>query len=161
LIALFSASAAPPRLSFRWTQVFQGGNGMNTHIQRCTADAWAAGFLHVDIYVFMCPNCVGNNPPESVPQKIRDVVGNGTGAVKYGMLWFDVEQCNGCWNDASANAAFLTRAVDAAVKMGFRIGVYSSLYEWPRTVGSFTGFKQYPQWYAHYDKVCLVMSRDG
>jgi hypothetical protein len=53
--------------------------------------------------------------------------------------------------------------------MGIHIGVYSSEYEWGATgirydsicvlflisnlVGGYTGFNQYPLWYAHWDGV--------
>jgi len=36
----------------------------------------------------------------------------GVGQGYYGMLWFDVEQCSGCWNDADSNADFLAGAVN-------------------------------------------------
>lgn len=68
------------------------------------------------------------------------------------MLWFDVEQCTGCWySDLADNAAFLMQAVQEAIKLGLTFGIYSSEYEWGITAGTSTAFGSYPLWYAHYD----------
>jgi hypothetical protein len=40
--------------------------------------------------------------------------------LRFGQLWFDIEQCSGCWNDAASNVAFIQRAVNKAVSMGAR-----------------------------------------
>lgn len=60
-----------------------------------TCFSWAAKMAHVDVYIFMCPQCSGNGSPEGV---VETVVNNlHSQGVNYGMLWFDVEQCDGCW----------------------------------------------------------------
>ena len=73
--------------------------------------------------------------------------------VRFGMLWFDVEQCNSCWHsDLADNMSYLTEAVQAAVAEGVSVGIYSSNYEWCQTVGcDATGLQQYPLWYANWD----------
>lgn len=68
------------------------GNGYSSPVG-CSNEAWAAGMAHVDVYVFMCPNCDGNNPPDQIMNNIvNQLTSDG---VKYGMLWMDVEQCDG------------------------------------------------------------------
>jgi len=76
----------------------------------------------------------------------------GTGSGYYGMLWFDVEQCSGCWySDLADNAAYLMDGVQEAIALGLTFGIYSSEYEWGITAGTSTAFSSYPLWYAHYD----------
>jgi len=137
--------------SFAIIETWQGGLGWNTNIVNNANDAWQAGMAHVDVYVFMCPNCQGNGDPVGTISGIVD--GLHSKGVKYGMLWFDVEQCSGCWSDASTNANYLARAVNQAISMGVHVGVYSSEYEWGATVGGYTGFSHLAEWYAHWDGV--------
>jgi len=135
--------------SFAIIQTWQGGYQFNNHIKQCTTDAWNAGMKHVDLYVFMCPNCAGNNPPETAVTNIVNNLRNQ--GVKYGMIWFDVEQCSGCWNDAASNVAWLRRAINQAKGMGVHVGMYSSIGEWSQTFGTDSSFHDLPLWYAHYD----------
>eukprot|EP01100_Stratorugosa_tubuloviscum_P015368 TRINITY_DN8780_c0_g1_i1.p1 TRINITY_DN8780_c0_g1~~TRINITY_DN8780_c0_g1_i1.p1 ORF type:complete len:226 (-),score=111.78 TRINITY_DN8780_c0_g1_i1:127-804(-) len=136
--------------TFAIIEAWNGGYQLTPEIARCVSDAWTAGMHHVDVYVFMCPNCVGNNPPAQAVNTILKSLAQQN--VTYGMLWFDVEQCSGCWNDYASNVAFLQQAVNAAVQAGANVGIYSSEYEWSETVGDSTAFKQYPLWYAHWDQ---------
>ncbi len=102
---------------------------------------------HVDVYIFMCPNCYNNNPPYQITQTIIYNLRNES--VKFGMLWFDIEQCDGCWNDLSGNCNWMQQAVQGAADLGLNIGIYSSDYEWGATVGSCAAFSgKYPLWYA-------------
>eukprot|EP01121_Diplochlamys_sp_Union-15-3_P006484 TRINITY_DN1697_c0_g1_i1.p1 TRINITY_DN1697_c0_g1~~TRINITY_DN1697_c0_g1_i1.p1 ORF type:complete len:222 (+),score=39.59 TRINITY_DN1697_c0_g1_i1:56-721(+) len=135
--------------TFAIIEAWDGGYGQNPNIASCVANAWAAGMNHVDVYVFICPNCGGNNPASSaISGLISSLSSQG---VNYGMMWFDIEQCSGCWNDAASNVAFIQDGVNAAVNAGVHIGMYSSEYEWSQTVGGSTAFNSYPLWYAHYD----------
>lgn len=136
--------------SFGIIQTWMGGYGFNPSVGGCVSDAWKAGFAHVDVYIFMCPNCEGNGDPAAV---VNTAVDNLKG-VNYGMMWFDIEQCDGCWStDLGDNANYLATAIAQAHTRGVHVGIYSSDYEWSATVGSFTGFKSLPLWYAHYDGV--------
>jgi len=143
--------------SFAIIQTWSGGYDFNHDIANCVNDAWAAGFSHVDVYAFLCPNCNDNYPASSAVSTIANdlksvgLSGGGTGKGRFGMLWFDVEQCSGCWNAASANANFLADGVNEANKLGFHVGIYSSDYEWGATVGGSTAFTNYPLWYADWD----------
>jgi len=135
--------------NFAIIQTFQGGYQYNNMIADCVNWAWSAGMSHVDVYVFMCPNCVGNNPPANV---VSAIVNNLKSAgVQYGMLWFDIEQCDGCWFDPTTNFNFIQQAVQQAASMGVNVGIYSSDYEWNATVGGSTGLQNYPLWYADWD----------
>ncbi|KAJ5071007.1 gh family 25 lysozyme 3-related [Anaeramoeba ignava] len=135
--------------SFAIVEAFDGGYGIGSHVKDCVANAWSAGFAHVDVYAFMCPNCAGNNPPSSAVEKLVGYL--SANRVNYGMLWFDIEQCSGCWNDASSNVAFIKEAVEKAQQLGVNVGIYSSEGEWSATVGSSSAFSNLPLWYAHYD----------
>jgi len=122
---------------------------MNPNIATCVANAWSAGMQAVDVYVFMCPNCKGNSDPANVTATIVESLQSQN--VQYNTMWFDVEQCNGCWNDASSNTAYLQTAVGQAQSMNVNVGIYSSKYEWAQTVGTSEDFSNLPLWYAHYD----------
>jgi len=139
--------------TFAIIQVWVGGiYHPNPKTAQVVADAWAAGMDAVDVYVWMCPNCQDNNPPESVADKIKAYLVDNK--VKYGMLWFDVELCDNdpsCWNDPASNAAWLLRAVKRAAQIGLKVGIYSQNWEWLHTVGGSTAFNQWPLWYANWD----------
>jgi hypothetical protein len=111
------------------------------------ANAWNAGFSHVDVYAFMCNQC--NNGPQSARALVNYL---STNNVRYGMIWLDVEQCSGCWSsDLASNCAFVQSLASTYVALGVRIGVYASHYEWSVTVGSGCDMSQYPLWYPDYD----------
>eukprot|EP01111_Echinosteliopsis_oligospora_P012727 TRINITY_DN439_c0_g1_i1.p1 TRINITY_DN439_c0_g1~~TRINITY_DN439_c0_g1_i1.p1 ORF type:complete len:232 (-),score=68.24 TRINITY_DN439_c0_g1_i1:49-744(-) len=133
--------------SFAIIQGWQGGYGLNTNLAACVANAWAAGFAHVDVYIFFCPECSGNS--ESSPVDLLNYMSQNN--VQYGMLWFDIEQCDGCWDDAGSNANFIAAGVQNAQNAGAVVGMYSSEYEWGATVGGYSGLSNLPLWYAHYD----------
>jgi len=135
--------------AFAIIQVWDGGYQLDSSTANCVAGALAAGFAHVDVYVFMCNQCDNNGDPSVVISSINNYLkGNN---VNFGMLWFDVEQCDGCWGDVDSNAQYLLEAVQAAQSSGLNVGMYSSEGEWPQTVGSSTAFDSLPLWYAHYD----------
>jgi Zn-finger nucleic acid-binding protein len=124
--------------TFAVLQAFDGDNGYNWDIDKCTNWAWNAGFYNVDVYIFMCPNCRGNNPPESAIQQIINNLRSQN--VKFGLLWLDVEYCDGCWNDRSSNAKFLSKAVSQVISMGNKVGIYSSKNDWENVLGNFLLF---------------------
>lgn len=139
--------------SFAIIETWQGGYGFDSSIANCVNQAWAAGMAHVDVYAFMCPNCNYNYPASSAVSSIISNLQNAglNPGDQFGMLWFDVEQCSGCWNDVNSNAAYLQDAVNEAVSLGINLGIYSSEYEWGATVGYFDNVNSFPLWYAHYD----------
>ena len=63
------------------------------------------------------------------------------------MLWFDVEPCNGCWDNPTNARSFLLEATNQAAKLGINYGMYSSLYSWQSTVGSASDWSKRPLWY--------------
>jgi len=132
---------------FAIIQAWAGGYQINPNIGSCVDAAWKAGFAHVDVHAFMCNQCSGNNPPNSGIQTIKDTLSGH----KFGMLWFDVEQCSGCWADAGTNCDFVAKCADVASNIGFNVGIYSSIGEWGDTVGGCDKVSSYPLWYAHYD----------
>jgi len=147
--------------TFATVQAWSGGYGLNPNLAECVSDAWDAGMTSVDLYMFLCPQCSGNNPPSgAVNSLIQTVQSQG---IQYGKLWFDVEQCSGCWDtDDSDNCEFVGEAVSAGQSAGADVGIYSSSGEWPMTVGSgCTSFSDLPLWYAHYDDDAGFDDEDG
>lgn len=142
---------------FAIIQAWEGGYDFNGGIATCVNNAWAAGMAHVDVYAFLCPNCAYNYPASSAVSSLIQQLngvglqGGGTGQGYFGMLWFDVEQCSGCWNDGYQNSNFIMDGVQEATSLGIHVGIYSSNYEWGATTGGSTSFTAYPLWYAHYD----------
>jgi len=134
--------------SFAIIQAWDGGYKLNSKLATCINDALKAGFSHVDVYVFMCPNCNGNSPTGTIQSVVDALKG-----VKYGELWFDIEQCSGCWStNLGSNCNWIGQAVKEAESLKVNIGFYSNHYEWGVTVGSgCTSFSKYPIWYADYD----------
>jgi len=132
---------------FMVIQAWDGGYGWNTKIAANVKDAWKAGMSHVDVYVFMCPQC--GSSASSVITTVVD--GLKEQKVNYGMLWIDVEQCKDCWGSLGTNAEFVAEGVNTAISKGAKVGIYSSEYEWSITIGGFTGFSHLPQWYADWD----------
>lgn len=99
---------------------------------------------HVDVYAFMCSQCSGNGP-SAVDSLVSYLQSNG---VNYGMVWLDVEQCNGCWSyDMDSNCDFVNSLAQEYTNKGINIGIYSSPGEWPQTVGSNCNeFTNLPLW---------------
>eukprot|EP01113_Clastostelium_recurvatum_P000662 TRINITY_DN10302_c1_g2_i1.p1 TRINITY_DN10302_c1_g2~~TRINITY_DN10302_c1_g2_i1.p1 ORF type:complete len:236 (+),score=42.32 TRINITY_DN10302_c1_g2_i1:2-709(+) len=136
---------------FAIIQAFRGGYQINQDTARCVSDAWAANFSNVDIYVWMCPNCDGNNPAsDSMTRLVQYLKSNN---VSFGMVWMDIEICDNdptCWNSFSDNIAFIQEAVATLQKNNIKVGIYSTPYEWGSVFGSsFTGFSNLPLWYAN------------
>jgi len=141
--------------SFAIIQVFQGGYQHDSAVDAAVANAWQAGMAHVDVYAFTCPYCQGNTPIyNAMANLVSDLANEG---VKYGTLWIDVEQCDGCWSDnMTANCLFVMDAVLGVQSTGRVVGIYSSPGEWPMTVGSdcaldYVNGQYIPLWYADYD----------
>jgi hypothetical protein len=85
-------------------QAWRGGLGMVGRIATCVDMAYQAGFKYVDVYVYLCPECSGNNPPTNMANSLANLGLN----VNY--FWLDVEPCGsngGCWTNANTNGAFL------------------------------------------------------
>ncbi len=134
--------------SFAVVECWRGGYQLSPCASNI-ASAWNEGFRNVDAYSFMCPNC--NNGPQSVQSLVNYLQSN---SVRYGMIWVDVEECNGCWydNNLAANCAWVKNLASTYQSLGVRVGVYTSAYEWSATVGPGCDMSQFPLWYADYDK---------
>jgi len=128
-------------------QAWQGGNGMVSNIASCVSMAYQAGFTYVDVYVYLCPECAGQNPPTSMANTLSAL------GLKVNYYWLDVEPCSsGCWTDATNNVAYLQSAIAAFEADGLKVGIYSSEGSWD-VMGGSTAFSSVPLWYAHYDGV--------
>eukprot|EP01017_Pseudomicrothorax_dubius_P047706 TRINITY_DN859_c0_g1_i2.p1 TRINITY_DN859_c0_g1~~TRINITY_DN859_c0_g1_i2.p1 ORF type:complete len:226 (-),score=21.23 TRINITY_DN859_c0_g1_i2:93-770(-) len=141
--------------TFAIIEVWNGGHQLNANTPTNVQNAWDAGFKYVDLYAFFCPNCNGNYPAFSAIDSIAQFVKNQK--IKYGMLWIDVEPCEGCWsNDPEYNLNYVVQLVQEAKTQGLHVGIYSSWGSWDATIGLNRGspvLQNLPLWYAHYDGV--------
>ena len=94
------------------------------------------------MYIFTSPGTV-SDPTEAVNNTLALCA---PGANTYTRVWFDIEQCSGCWASASENEAYILKAAAYAVSRGLDVGIYSSPGEWPKVMGSSTAFKGYDLW---------------
>eukprot|EP01113_Clastostelium_recurvatum_P000658 TRINITY_DN10302_c0_g1_i4.p1 TRINITY_DN10302_c0_g1~~TRINITY_DN10302_c0_g1_i4.p1 ORF type:complete len:239 (+),score=42.98 TRINITY_DN10302_c0_g1_i4:185-901(+) len=137
--------------TFAIIQAFRGGNQINQATARCVADAWAANFTSVDIYVWMCPNCEGNVPASNAMTNLIKYLHSHN--VTFGRVWMDIELCDNdpnCWSSLPTNIQFIQEAVTTFQKNNIKVGIYSTPWEWERVFGaSFSGFKDLPLWYAN------------
>eukprot|EP00026_Physarum_polycephalum_P013754 Phypoly_transcript_14193.p1 GENE.Phypoly_transcript_14193~~Phypoly_transcript_14193.p1 ORF type:complete len:143 (+),score=20.80 Phypoly_transcript_14193:534-962(+) len=102
---------------------------------------------HVDVYLFPCFKC--GNPSGQMSTLVSHLKSNN---VEYGMIWIDVEGPGTYWGSSTtANANFFSSMVSEGKKLGVSLGVYTSKSQWVPIMGSYTGGKSYPLWYAHYD----------
>jgi GH25 family lysozyme M1 (1,4-beta-N-acetylmuramidase) len=111
------------------------------------ANAWAAGFEHVDVYLFPCK---AQAPAVAVDDCVSFLTSH---SVKFGMLWFDIEgPVSQYWFPSAAqNIAWLQGAVAQAQKRGLTVGIYTSKSQWEPIMGTTTAFSSLPLWYPHYD----------
>lgn len=134
--------------AFAVVEAFNGGYGRTDALAEVLRRSQRAGFS-VDVYSFMCPRC--GNSAKSASDLAAYLLRNASFS---GRLWLDVEQCNGCWeSDLTANCNFVKSLASAYQRAGIRVGVYTSVGEWPSTVGSGCSLSSLPLWYAHYDGV--------
>jgi len=136
---------------FAIIQIWEGGYGINQNFVGNWQKAKAAGITYVDAYAFFCNNCNGNTPA-NICTSIKNTLPSGFD----GMVWLDIEDCNGCWTGAAATRMIFAQAVAATcTALGLRLGVYSGNGSWGQVFGSASydggALKLLPLWYAHYD----------
>jgi GH25 family lysozyme M1 (1,4-beta-N-acetylmuramidase) len=112
-------------------------------------NAAAAGIARRDIYHFPCRSV---SPAKQIDDTLRALDGH------FRVIWLDIETnpSSGCgWgSNFGSNCQFLAELIAAAKAKGASVGVYSSTYEWGRTVGEACtagADAGVPLWYAHYD----------
>eukprot|EP01121_Diplochlamys_sp_Union-15-3_P003592 TRINITY_DN13531_c0_g1_i3.p1 TRINITY_DN13531_c0_g1~~TRINITY_DN13531_c0_g1_i3.p1 ORF type:complete len:224 (+),score=25.90 TRINITY_DN13531_c0_g1_i3:38-709(+) len=139
--------------NFTIIEGIRGGYGITKAISTCVSQARAAQFKYVDLYIWMCPNCEGNNPPSNLINQLISTVG----ANNFGMVWLDIEACDNdpsCWSTPQVNLDFIRSMANAIKSAGKPVGIYSTPWEW-RTLGltglGVTEFKNLPLWYANPD----------
>jgi hypothetical protein len=113
------------------------------------ANARAAGFQYVDVYMFPCPTC-----SSSAEQQFSQLWNAFSAShVNVGMVWLDIEGRQ-YWSSSTANnQSFYKQLVAATQRVGAKVGIYSSKVQWQEIFGSasFDGGFRGPLWYAHYD----------
>jgi len=134
---------------FAIVQVYDGGSANSNCVGNVEA-AWGAGFAHVDIYAFLCPNCMSGSGAQQASTVVNYINSEGLSG-KFGMIWMDIEPCSGCWSDAQTNADFIDQVASTFSSAGLSVGIYTNWVSWPEIVGSWSGLSSYPLWYPHYD----------
>jgi GH25 family lysozyme M1 (1,4-beta-N-acetylmuramidase) len=118
---------------------------LNAHVADNVKAAKHAGLDPVDVYVFMSNGC-DSDYAGVVDAVHKEIAGSG-----FGKIWFDIEQCSGCWGSADANIEYMTNAAKHAKSLGIDYGVYSSEGEWPQVMGSNKWSEGGDLWYADWD----------
>jgi len=121
--------------------------GINTDLKNQIATARQAGFSKTYVYMFVSTQTVSD--PTSAIDSVLAACAPGSST--YDRIFFDIEQCSGCWSDSSANEAYIAKAAAYAAGKGVKVGIYSSEGEWPTVMGSSTAFKGYDLWFADWD----------
>ncbi|KNC50224.1 lysozyme [Thecamonas trahens ATCC 50062] len=117
----------------------------DTNAPGTVAAAWAGGMHDVDVYMF-CGN------PQGQVQDLHTFLSEHN--VRFGMVWLDIEGPGLYWgHDLDANAQFIQDLISEARAVGFHLGMYTSLSQYPGIVGSGTFASDLPLWYADYDGV--------
>jgi Glycosyl hydrolases family 25 len=142
--------------SFAVIEVWRGSSYLSDATAACVRDALNSNFTRADLYAFMCPRCgVRSRDPRAVVRSIVSYARENISASWDGVLWLDVEQCTDCWfTNLNENSIYLSEAAEECKSLGVRVGVYSSIGEYPQVVGSSTNFSKngLPLWYAHYSR---------
>mmetsp|Transcript_61684 Transcript_61684/g.75633 ORF Transcript_61684/g.75633 Transcript_61684/m.75633 type:complete len:224 (-) Transcript_61684:18-689(-) len=116
------------------------------------------GLNSTDVYFFPCTTTGRPTATEQMTYMINNLTNAGA---QYGMIWLDIEgnpksTCSWSQYSDTTNCNFIQELTNTAVKMGKKVGIYSSKGEWESIV--FSSVKAcpevgiYPLWYAHYDK---------
>eukprot|EP00792_Barthelona_sp_PAP020_P002900 TRINITY_DN14553_c0_g1_i1.p1 TRINITY_DN14553_c0_g1~~TRINITY_DN14553_c0_g1_i1.p1 ORF type:complete len:219 (+),score=55.32 TRINITY_DN14553_c0_g1_i1:29-685(+) len=126
---------------------------IDPNLGQSVAQAWQAGFKHVDVYFF--PAAQKKSAYAQVNEFIAYLVNT---KVKFGMVWVDVEVAPKCWyDDFKKNQQFMDQVIAALEENKVHFGIYTSKYMHGKIFGdSWTGtaqrpFKKYDLWYAGYN----------
>ncbi|TNV75753.1 hypothetical protein FGO68_gene6955 [Halteria grandinella] len=138
-------------LHFAIPRAYKSFGAFDTNGPRNVANARAAGFEYVDIYMFPCRG-------KDAASQVADLV-NQMGNSNYGQIWLDIEtnESTGCsWagHSGDSNCAYVNELISAIKSHGKVPGVYSSYYMWESIMGhplNCGGHNGIPLWYAHYD----------
>eukprot|EP01088_Endostelium_zonatum_P001209 TRINITY_DN11507_c0_g1_i1.p1 TRINITY_DN11507_c0_g1~~TRINITY_DN11507_c0_g1_i1.p1 ORF type:complete len:229 (+),score=50.44 TRINITY_DN11507_c0_g1_i1:44-688(+) len=113
------------------------------------ANAWAAGFAHVDVYMFPCYSC--GNPAGQMLSLVNHL---SNGGARYGTIWVDIEGPGTYWGSSTyENTQFIAGLLAEGASSGATIGVYTSKSQWIPITGGATIGSNAPLWYAAYDGV--------
>eukprot|EP01105_Mastigella_eilhardi_P019969 TRINITY_DN4724_c0_g1_i1.p1 TRINITY_DN4724_c0_g1~~TRINITY_DN4724_c0_g1_i1.p1 ORF type:complete len:255 (-),score=58.17 TRINITY_DN4724_c0_g1_i1:61-825(-) len=145
--------------SFVLARCWRSNNAFDEDVVGNSKAVLGAGLAHFDVYLFPCyggnhPQCTSDTAATQVKFAYNNLTNNG---VKYGMMWFDIEEPNGdlgqYWSkNISDNQSFFKTMLSQAQTLGIVSGVYTNQYMWTTIMGSsFSGGASYPLWYAHYD----------
>lgn len=148
---IFSASTASclksQGFNFAIPRGYMSVGRVDPNLAANVRNARAGGISYVDTYFFPCPKC--GNAANQWAQLVNYV---GANKLNVGMVWLDIEGAQYWLGNAIANRNFYESLLAAAVRSGWKLGIYSSLYTWNEIFGTgYTKGGNYPLWYAHYD----------
>eukprot|EP01088_Endostelium_zonatum_P002039 TRINITY_DN12465_c0_g1_i1.p1 TRINITY_DN12465_c0_g1~~TRINITY_DN12465_c0_g1_i1.p1 ORF type:complete len:215 (-),score=29.64 TRINITY_DN12465_c0_g1_i1:48-692(-) len=134
--------------NFAIVRGYESVGRIDPNVASSVANAWAAGFAHVDVYIFPCARC--GNPAGQIETLFNYL----NGRVRYGTIWLDIEGPGTYWGgDTGANSQFIGEMLSRGRALGATIGVYTSKSQWIPITGGSTVASSAPLWYAHYDGV--------
>jgi len=112
--------------------------------------AWAAGFKHVDLYMFPCPKC--KDPAGQVKRLEEHIRAKN---ITYERLWIDIEGADKYWHHSKdENRKVLSELCHAATEnFGTRFaGLYVSHHSWKDILGlDYKEWGNLSVWYAYWD----------
>eukprot|EP01106_Pelomyxa_sp_JSP_P005999 TRINITY_DN1957_c0_g1_i10.p1 TRINITY_DN1957_c0_g1~~TRINITY_DN1957_c0_g1_i10.p1 ORF type:complete len:215 (+),score=48.12 TRINITY_DN1957_c0_g1_i10:125-769(+) len=133
--------------SFAIPRCFRSTGAVDTNCASSVSRAWAAGFLHVDVYMFPCPTCSANATSQ-VDTLLTYLSEN---SVKYGMIWLDIEGTSYWSSSYSTNQNFYGGLVSQLKAKGKSFGTYTNKSQWTSIMGSsYTGGSSTQLWWAYW-----------
>eukprot|EP00118_Oscarella_pearsei_P000054 m.4085 g.4085 ORF g.4085 m.4085 type:complete len:239 (+) comp10183_c0_seq1:76-792(+) len=132
--------------SYAIVRAHHSNGGVDKNAPTTIANAWAAGFSHVDAYLFPCYRC--GDPAGQASETASYLKNQGT---RYGTLWLDIESNDWSSEESLNQKFFKTMYESAEIHKPLAVGVYTSKYQWSSIMGDYSGGKSAPLWYPHYD----------
>jgi len=121
-------------------------------------NAQAAGYDKSNLGVYIFPRPLSSagviqDGGAQIKAMMNNLINNGAGDL-FTSIWIDVEGGDLYWSRTVANnVKFIEQMLTAAktYQPKYQLGIYTSASQWSPIVGSYTGGKDYPLWYASYN----------
>jgi len=130
-------------VTFGIVRCYHAGGDVDPSAAATVNQGWAAGLSSVDVYHSPCLSI------DAEAQVQAAVWALSAAHARFEHYWIEVEHI-GWTSSCEANAAYLTRLIQAAEARGLKVGICTSAYEWGATINS-SAFSKYGLWYVHYD----------
>jgi len=138
--------------SFVIIRAYESLNQPDPNVCSTLANAISAGIPYHDVYIFPCATC--GNPSGQISSMYNHLVNCGYNykGGTFGMVWLDIEGTQYWYSNQTSNQSFFAGLVSECSALGLVCGVYTSSAQWSPIMGSgYTGGKNLPLWYPHWD----------